>query len=328
MFSALANVRSSAVRDALLEEAAGRPLDDPRLTDILNALCEIPIHRGADVLVDFLRHGGSPEVRRSAVWALMDASAHGVSQVLAETARDEPEKSVRLAALRSLELRARPVDAGWLAERAADARRDATERSLALRALLLAVPRFAASDDGPLVQSLAAQQTLNALRQQNSGDPSGDDLAREAATLAHHVPLGGSKGEKQGGAEIGPRLLEIAFDEMSSDAVREEACRCLGRLRYEPAVERLLELVRREPDFEPDEDNPEPDPARRLAHAAAEALVQIDIAVMLGEPGTTAQHALARFAVETGCLVFEDRVLGPRRHGTRPTPRPAARAGS
>lgn len=289
---ALGEMRDAPARDALLDQIAWRPADDPLIVPILDALAETPIHRGADLIVDLLA-SETPEVRRAAAWALAAANGSGVFEGLIKAASD-PDEEVRCAALEVFQNRARPDDAGWLAERIGDPSRSSDEKGFALRALLAAAGRYAATPEGQWLPGIAVEQVLLALR-----DPEGN-LALEAVAHAHHA-----------GPSVGPRLIELCLDEEASPSVRELACAALGKMEYRGAVDALLGLVRAAPEGDDDEDQPLETGRQRTARAAAEALARIDAGVLLREPGSTAFYALARFAVETGCLIYDDRVVGP-----------------
>lgn len=289
---ALGDMRDALARDALLDEIARRPADDPLIVPILNALAEIPIHRGAELIVNLLA-SETPEVRRAAAWALAEGNGPGVFEGLV-TAASDPDEEVRCAALEVFQNRARPDDAGWLGKFIQDSSRSSDERGFALRALLVAAGRYAGSQEGQWLPGIAVEQILLALR-----DPEGD-LALEAVAYAHHA-----------GSSVGPRLVELCLDDEASPSVRELACAALGKMEYRGAVDVLLGLVRAAPEGDDDEDQPLESGRQRMARAAAEALARIDAGLLLREPGSTAFYALARFAVETGCLVYDDRVIGP-----------------
>ncbi|HTQ80334.1 MAG TPA: HEAT repeat domain-containing protein, partial [Thermoanaerobaculia bacterium] len=164
---ALGDMRNAPARDALLDEIARRPEDDPLLVHILDALAEIPIYRGAELIVDLLA-SESPDIRHAATWALAEATGAGVFDGLVQAAED-PEEEVRSAALEVFQNHARPDDAGWLAACLADPARSADEKSFALRALLTTTGRYAGTPEGQWLLAIAVEQTLLALR-----DPEGD----------------------------------------------------------------------------------------------------------------------------------------------------------
>ncbi len=289
---ALGEMRDAPARDALLDEIARRREDDPLIVPILDALAEIPIHRGAELIVGLLA-SEAPEIRRAAAWALAEASGPGVFEGLVAAA-DDPDEEVRCAALEVFQGRARPDDAGWLALRIGDESKPSEERAFALRAGLAAARRYADAPEGHWLTTVAVEQVLLALR-----DPEGD-LALEAAAHAEDA-----------GPSVGPRLVELCLETEASTFVRELACAALGKLQYHGAVEALVRLLRDAPDADDDEDQLLETEAHRIARAAAEALARIDAGLLLREPGSTAYYALARFAVETGCLVYEDHIMGP-----------------
>jgi hypothetical protein len=286
---ALGEMRESAARDALLDELARCDGGDPLLLPLLDALSELPIHRGSELIVEWL--AGAPEIRRAAVWALAEATGSGAYEGLIAAARDDPEEEVRLAALEVLERRIQPTEGPWLVQRIEDETRSLDERASVIRAALRGMERWAEAPE----LGVHSHRLIEALLSELEGA-----LALEAVLCAHHA-----------GPAIGPRLLEICLDPQASPAVREGACTALGKLEFQAAREALLTLVRAAPEADDDEDQPLETGADRIAHAAAEALTRIDIAALLREPGRTAEHALARFSVETGALVFDSYVLGP-----------------
>ena len=303
----LGEMRDAPARDALLDELAMRPDDDPLVAPILDALAELPIYRGAGLIVEILRRSRT-ETCRAAAWALAEATGPGVFEALSMAARHDLDEGVRLAALEVFASRARADDTAWLVERIADPSRSADERSFALRALLEAAGRAVAAPGGEAwLPGIAVEQVLLALR-----DPKGE-LALEAAAHAH-----------QAGPAVAPRLLEICRDGSASPGVRETACAALGRLRFRGAAEVLLQLIRAAPEVEDDEDESLTAAEERVARAAAEALARIDVGLLLEEPGSTVFHALARFAIETGCLIYAERVVGPDGREQARVLRPAA----
>lgn len=289
---ALGEIRDAPARDALLDEIARRPADDRLIVPILDALAEMPLHRGAEMIVSLLA-SPTAEVRRAAAWALAEATGPGVFEGLVKAANDRDE-AVRCAALEVFQNRARPDDSAWLVARIGDPTKSSDERSFALRALLTAAGRYAHTPEGQWLPVIAVEHVLLALR-----DPEGD-LALEAAAYAHHA-----------GPSIGPRLVEICLDERANSAVREQACASLGKSEYREAAAALLSLVRAAPEVDDDEDQPLEAGRQRVARAAAEALARIGAGLLLQEPGSTAFHALARFAVESGCLIYDDHIVGP-----------------
>lgn len=291
--NALGEMRDVPSRDILLDEIARRPEKDPLVLPILEALIEVPIHHGAELILELLA-SQKPDIRRAAASALAAATGSGVFDGLVKAAGD-PDEKVRCAALEIFPDRARPDDAVWLARRIEDDSRSSEERGFALRALLTAAGRYAHTTDveAQWLRTLAAEQVLHALR-----NPEGD-LALEAVARAQHA-----------GSAVGARLIELCQDEGASPYVRELACAALGKMEFRGAVNVLLELVRTVPDADDDEDQPLETAYHRIARAAAEALTRIDPSLLLREKGSTAFYALARFAVESGNLIYEDHIVG------------------
>jgi hypothetical protein len=286
---ALGEMREAAARDTLLDELTRRDAGDPLLLPLLDALSELPIHQGSELVLEWLE--GPPELQRAAVWALAEATGPGVYEGLTAAARDDPEEEVRLAALEVLERRLQPTESSWLPQRIEDETRSLDERAYALRAVLGGMGRWSADPDVEAQAHRLVELVLS--------DVEGE-LALEAVLYAHHA-----------GPAIAPRLIEICLDSKASPSVRELACTALGKLEFAGAREALLSLVRAAPETDDDEDQPLEAGADRVARAAAEALTRIDVASLLREPGRTAEHALARYSVETGALVFDSYVLGP-----------------
>ena len=292
--SCLERIESSASRDLLLEIIAMRSPEHPAVLEALTAIGGKPVHRGSEILAGLLGNESAAELRAAAASALESATGAGVVEALARAAREDPEEEVRRRALRSLERRARPVDAQWLKKAVQDPSRRVEERALALEALVLAAQRFKGAADAVWLSPLAAGEILNVLEK-----PGDSELVREAARLAFLI-----------GDVAVPRLLELCRNDATDPSVRRWVCESLGRLRAREAVGALLDLLRRAPDVIEDEETlPETD--ANLARYAARALAAIDPSVLLREPGLTAANALARWALETGSLVFDDHVLGP-----------------
>ncbi|HEX6904691.1 MAG TPA: NB-ARC domain-containing protein [Thermoanaerobaculia bacterium] len=286
---ALGEMREASARDALLDELARRGAGDPLLLPLLDALSELPIHRGSELIMEWL--GGPPDLRRAAIWALAEATGPGVYDGLIAAARNDPEEEVRLAALEILEPRLQPTESDWLPQLIGDEARSLDERVYALRALLGRMEGWSANPDVGAQARRLIEVVLS--------DPEGE-LALEAVLYAHKA-----------GPGVAPRLIEICLDPRASPSVRESACAALGKLETAGAREALLSLVRAAPDADDDEDQVLEAGADRVARAAAEALTRIDVTSLLREPGATAEHALARFSIETGALVFDSHVLGP-----------------
>ncbi len=290
----LEKINSAASRDLLLEIVALRPREDPIVTAALHAITGMPVHRGSDILIGLLQQEDSAELRAAAAGALEVATGAGVVEALARAAREDTEERVRIQALRSLARCARPSDAQWLKAATRDAAHSSAECALALGALVVAGERFKSTVDAVWLSPLAAGEVLHALEHPRSAE-----LTSEAARLASLV----------GDAAV-PALVTLCQDDAANLDARRRACESLGRLRAREAAGVLLALLRRAPDVEEDEETL-PAAADNLARYAARGLAAIDPAYLLRQPGHTAAHALARWALETGSLIFEDRVVGP-----------------
>jgi len=294
VLKALQRTRHRIARDFLLHQVATRGWVDVLLPDLLSRLAEFPVFRGASILVEGLRSEIS-QVRMGAAYALGQCTASGVIDALCEVAREDPDETVRQAALESLEGRARPVDSQWLRKRVEDTSRDEVERGLALRALTTAVDRFETTEEAGLLKRCALQAVEAGFAAPRSV------LAFETACVAHLA-----------GPEAGPRLLEVVHDERFSSSTRGEACGGLGKLAYQPAVETLLRMVLQDPDAPDDEEEPDDlDGCHHLARKAAEAVTRIDPTRLLDVTGSTADHALWSFALRTGAMVYEHSIVGP-----------------
>lgn len=295
IITALGRARDPVARDRLIEEITFRWPDDPLLPGALEALVEKPFYQGAETVAGLLRCEGQ-EVRAAAAQALADSARTTYGHELARVAQEDEVKAVRMAALQSLVKQGGPQDILKLSRLAGDEARDVEERAEALATALQICARMTPD---ALILRILSHSALDALRV-----PSGL-LAMSAASHAHVL-----------GDQIAERLLEVCGDDQASDSVREEACRSLARILRngdralkDRAADLLLDLVRREPATAADEEEPNLDSRQRLAQAAAAALTEINVARLLGEPGTTCANALAAFALRTGCLLFPDRII-------------------
>lgn len=295
IITALGQARDPVARDRLIEEVTFRWPDDPLLPGALEALVEKPFYHGTETVAGLLRCE-RPEVRAAAAQALADSARTTYGHELARVAQEDRVKAVRMAALQSMVKQGGPQDILKLSRLAGDEARDVEERAEALATALQICARL--TPDALMLRMLS-HSALDALRV-----PSGL-LAMSAASHAYVL-----------GDQIDVRLLDVCGDDQASDSVREEACRSLARMLRsgdhtlkDRAADLLLELVRREPATAADEEEPNLDSRQRLAQAAAAALTEINVARLLGEPGTTCANALAAFAVRTGCLVFPDRII-------------------
>lgn len=301
IINALGEMRNAKARDTLIMHLAVCAPDDPQVPNILDALCENPISTNARIITEFLGPENDESVRKAAAWALTDAGESGVTDALAKTAREDESGAVRIAALGALRKQARPYDISWLSEVVRDERRDILERTNALEAVFMAISRYLYKSDVMWMNrlfpvgkpaKLGIELALAALREPKR------DLTFTAASRAYLL-----------GEGIAPRLTEICADNTFPYDVREAAITSLGKLKFQGAVDALFQLIRLEPDVPDDEELPLTNQNQRLARAAAEAVAMIDAALLLHEPGSAARHALRRYSLNTGNLVFADCIL-------------------
>ncbi|MGH8709812.1 MAG: HEAT repeat domain-containing protein [Burkholderiales bacterium] len=300
LISALGDARDPVARDRLIEEIVSRLPDDPLVPAVLEALAAKPFYAGTETVAELLKCD-DPRVRAAAAQAMGDSARTVYGHELARIALEDAEKSVRLAALRSLVNQGGPQAIYSLAQIVNGGSRDTNEQAEALTTSLLVFARLNATRDTASL-SVLQRLMLSALQ------PPTGELALAAASHAHVL-----------GDEVAERLLEICQEEEASDAVREASCQSLARIfstwrnrdhELKPkAADALLELTQREPNARNDEESPNFDARSRLAQAAAHALADLDATRLLRVPGTTSLNALAAFSVRTGCLVFEDRII-------------------
>nr|VFJ55076.1 MAG: HEAT repeat-containing protein [Candidatus Kentron sp. DK] len=294
IIDALGRMREPGARDCLLEALASCPPDDPLAEDILNALYEVPISQHSELIIGFLSPDKPESVRVAAAWALREAMEPVAFRALARAADNDPNEKVRIAALAALRERT-GFEVPWLAARVRDETRNARERANALEALLVAVARQQGnlSGDGNLLH----QEALALVRQTIEGRY--PELTYAAASRAYLL-----------GEAIAPRLMALCTDEAFPDGVRGAACASLGKLKYQPAATALLGLIARTPNvLEKGKEPPLPDIGQHPSRAAAEALVAIDPALALGRSEPVLHNALRAFAMNTGCLVFQNHIV-------------------
>ncbi len=290
---ALSHCKCLRARDFLLSLLAEPSIDQTLTAAILEALYEIPINRGSEMLLGFLKHP-VPGIRSAAASALANAAptkGH-ITDVLMKAAQNDQELAVRIQALLSLENRARPSDARALARLIESEKRPDGEKANALRALVLTASRCRNLPDGPWLNRLAFNVLQKGLKQKQG------DLVLEAVQLAYLF----SK-------DIEPILLKILKDDSYSQAVREWAVNSLGKLKSSTVEPLFLELLNAFPNTRGDEEETETHPGKRLAQRAAQALTHINPSALLNLKGSTAHNALADFALESGLLVYNDRIM-------------------
>lgn len=232
---------------------------------------------------DFLHHSPFAEVRASAAWVLATSHERSVTDDLVEPARDEQEDAdVRRGALAALRQHARPTEVDWLADAVRNPQLDSSWRANALEAILAVAFRCRDSSSAARVEYIAAKLVHEVLETEF------EDLKLAAAQFSDRL-----------GDEIAPLLVQVCERGTEPVSVREAACQSLGKLKYAPAADVLLQL-QREPQI------------TRIAEAAASALTQINPLRLLGEATASAEKALAEFCLRTGCLIFDDRIINAR----------------
>lgn len=256
----------------------------------LDALTELPVHHGANVIAHLLSKHSDARVRLAAAWALVEARASMVAEALATAAAHDVDPHVRGASLATLKARATPEQAEWLSriwlqEPNAQARADA------LTALLCLTERGADGPARPRLRRLAVEAIERALR-----SPAGD----EALAAAMHGYAAGP------GAE--PALLRVLEDEHASNGVKEFAIVSLGRLGSRAAIPTLTATVERARDAGGDEAAASIDGGIRCAQRAADVLSSLAPDALRELGGATADDALARRAHQQQWLVYSDRI--------------------
>jgi tetratricopeptide (TPR) repeat protein len=291
---ALVNCRSLQARDTLLLLLAFTSQKLDIIQILLEELSEIPITHSFEMIFGLLKPSIPPQIRAAAAAALVNAAPgnESVAELLLQTARKDPEITVRVQALASLKKRARPVDTKDLAKIAESLDLPDGARANALHALLKTASRWRGLQDAPWLHRLAANAVRKALNQKSG------TLSQEAASLSYLLD-----------EEIAPFLMEIAGDESYSFETRENAVASLGKLKYKPAESLLLGLMNRFPDVEDDESITETDPGKRLAQRSAESMTLINPEALINYKGKTADNSLYDFAYNNGYLVFGDRII-------------------
>jgi HEAT repeat protein len=297
LLTALRSTRDPIARDHLIQEIVLRLPDDPLVPLVLDALLGKPFFEGTETIAELLKCE-DPKVRAAAATAIGFSAKTVYGDRLVRLALDDGDRSVRNAALQSLGRQGNGQSIYQLATIFDDNSRDEDEKARVLATSVLIFERLHAARDAGLLAVL--RRLLLAGLQKLRGV-----LAQEAVTHSHIL-----------GSEFLGRLVEICHDDEASDTIRVEACYSLARImRYrehplKPNVESgLLDLLRREPNAPPDEEQVNVNTRTRLAQAAADALTEINPETLLNEPGTTSRNALAAFSVRTGALVFTDRII-------------------
>lgn len=289
VIEALAATKSPRGRDLLLWyliHELDRNAEEDTLVTVLEAFTELPIHRGAAILIHLLAHL-SPMVRRCAVWALSGATEPAVVDALIVTADADPEEEVRSDALAVLRALVTPAHADWLWARWTNAA-SPRARADALTAFLLLVGRTPDGHERERLKTLATQAIRAALE-----DPSKD------------VALAAAMHSFVAGPDVAEPLLKAMAER---EALREFAIVTLGHLGYRPAAPTLMQLAGAATGSVSDEALPELNVPTRVAQRAAEALAALDPHALLQVRSPIAQQALAHEARRQQWLVYDDRI--------------------
>lgn len=297
--NALGRAFDLPARDALITELAGIMPDDPLADDIMEALCEIPIARHSGLISLYLDTAFPEHLRVQAIWALMEATETHITEKLARLGESDPSEKVRITALAALRKRARSFDLTWLSSRIQDADRDLVERANALEAVLGLYKRHQQGQTSSHLDHHTLHEWVLKLTKLGLSRPSGD-LSETAAASAYVL-----------GKDIAEVLLEVCENKAFSASVRESACTSLGKIKYKPALRLLLTWIGQAPGLLDDEEMPLTENDDRLARAAAEAFVLIDLESAAQHVSQTVKVAVGKFALENGYLIFPERILSP-----------------
>jgi HEAT repeat protein len=299
LINALGRARNLPARDALLMELVRLSPDDPLVEDILLALYELPISQYSDIISLYTEANFSEMRRIQAIEVLAEASETQVMDTLVGLAQADRVERVRIAALVALKKRARSDDFEWLAIRVKDKTYGDLERTMALEAIYTLYNHFRHAQFFSINYHYIYEQVF-ALSLISLKDAM-PDLNRIAATECYVL-----------GYDIAPSLLEICTNEaLFGEATLEAACISLGKIKYKAALPLLLKWIEREPNVEDDEERPLTQKNQRLAMAAAQAYIQIDLSAAIKHPSQTVRVLIKKFALENGYLLFTDRIITP-----------------
>jgi len=299
IINALGRAFDLPARDVLMAQLARIMPNDSVLEDILEALCEIPISRHSDLISVYLDNTFSENIRVQAIWALMEATETHITEKLAHLGESDCSEKVRITALAALRKRARSFDLAWLSNTVKNEAYRSVERANALEAIFGLYKRtlqgLTCHFDSDFLHEQILELTKFSLRQPSS------DINVTAAVGAYLL-----------GKDIAPILLSICENNHEfSDSVRESACTSLGKIRYKPALALLISWIEKSSELLDDEEEPLIAIDDRLARAAAQAFVQIDLQSAAMYPTKTVQAAVGKFALENSYLIFSDRILTP-----------------
>ena len=300
LIQSLGRARNLPARDALLMELVRILPDDPLVEDLLTALYELPISKHSNIIILYTDPHVNETLRIQAIEVLAESSETQVTEKLVSLAKEDVSETVRIAALSALKKRARAFDFEWLANRTRDETYSDLERAMALEAIytiynssryghLLYINHHYLYDQ-VMALSLASLKEIST------------NLNRVAATESYTL-----------GQNIAPILLGVCQNEsLFKESVLESACISLGKLKYKPALALLLKWVEREPNLLDDEELPLIQENQRLARAAAQACIQIDLDTAIKFSVKTMQVAIKNFALENGYLIFSDHIINPQ----------------
>lgn len=273
---ALGMLRELRARDRLLRELALLEPGDEMNESVLEALCENPISSSGDVIRDLLRSDPNPVVRRDAAAVLEHSSEVGIAEDLAFAAQNDSDSDVRFSAIASLRTHGRKSDVGWMETLFYNNELEPGFRAVALDALM----RLA--ELNPDLLDRAEGWASAGLSEKDY------DVRLATVTAIGRLRLPFEKDCKT-----------IAGNTKENVHTRAAACRTLAQLNDQDALDTLFALATSDKD-------------RVVAEAAANALLEIDPFSLFFERRGVARLALRKYALSTGYLFYDDKVLNQR----------------
>lgn len=299
VIDALSRARDLPARDALMNALVKVMPDEEILSDILTALCEMPISRHSKLISVYLDKAYfSEDIRMQAIEALAEATERHVTEKLAEIGKSDPSEDLRIAALTSLQKRADSFHFNWLVERFKDTNYCETERAKALKAILEFYKR--AQQGHTSIQISYAHLHKQVLK-----------LTKDALTeVSTDINTAAAMDGYILGKDIGPALLNICEKEdIYAFSARELACVSLGKIEYRPALNIFNTWIAKAKNVIDDEEVPFDKIDERLARAAAEAYVQIDLISAAQHPAKTMKAAVSKFSLAHGYLIYPEKII-------------------
>jgi HEAT repeat protein len=263
-------------RDRLLRELAMTEPGDEINEVLVGALNENPVSAHSDVIIDLLHYDPNPLVRRDAAAVLEHSSERWVAEELARSVQTDNDSDVCFSAMASLRIHGRKSDITWIEPLVGDNRLEPGFRAVALDVLM----RLA--EVNPDLETLAKRWIATGLQDAD-----------------YDVRLSAVVGIGMLGQPFKKECISIVANRTEQIELRAAACKSLAQLNAHEAIGMLLETVRSEK-------------SRRVAEAAAEAILQIDPCYLFFERGNVASDALRKYALSSGCLFYEDKVLNHR----------------